>query len=162
MEKLAVSLESISEAYSKFDGRPFPERDLSRSFICELLEKAGEREFGEVKIRIGKKPKQGELDALEDRLMTHFAEGAQRAKQEQWAKRLYGTAYIILGGSLLVAQGRVLEGGHELVGALLLPAGWFALFLGLEYILADWKLGPIAKAKKRLKDAELTLVKGQK
>jgi hypothetical protein len=162
MEKLAISLETVFEAYSKFDSRPCSKRDLSKSFTCELLEKAGKKEFGEVEVHIGKKPKKSELDVLESRLITHFAEGALRSKQEQWAKRLYGTAYIILGGALLIAQGRVLEGGHELVGALLLPAGYFALFLGLEYVLSDWKLNPNARAWGRLKDAELTLVKCQK
>ncbi len=156
LEKATVrlSLENLSGAFSMFDDRPYSGRDLSSSFALELMKKAEEAgEFKEVDIRLKKKAGKKELGSAKARFAEHFKQFEAKISRERWVNRFQGTAFVILGGALLVARNKVYSEGFDIIGLLLLPAGWLALFLGAEFIVADWKLGPGHKAAKMLGDA---------
>ena len=151
---IKLSLDSLSAAFSMFDDLPYSERELSDSFAIELMKKAEEAgEFEEVGIRVKKKAAKKDLEEAKKRFAEHFMQSEAKIRQERWMNRLQGTAFVILGGALLVARNSVYSEGFDIVGLLLLPAGWLALFLGAEFIVADWRLGPGQKAAKKLREA---------
>ncbi len=157
-ERITLAADSIGNLFSKFDDRPISKRDLSGDFISELTRKAYEAgEFKEVEIRVKKKTKKAELGIVKERIGSYFFQHEERLRKEQWAHRFQGTAYVVLGGALLTAQAKVYSEGYGLVSLLLLPAGWLALFLGAEFIVADWRLGPEYRAAKKLKEAGYTV-----
>jgi hypothetical protein len=159
--RISLVLENIEDFYSSFDDRPNRERDLSRNLLEELMKRAREHGEGELEVefRVRKKPNKAIVDTAKKRLAEHFSNEEKRVCGEQWLNRLNGGAYVVLGGALLVVQKRLFTTGQDTVGVLLLLAGWFALFLGVEFIIADWKLHPIQKALKKLKNAVLLFSK---
>ncbi|MFH0817661.1 MAG: hypothetical protein V1909_03435 [Candidatus Micrarchaeota archaeon] len=150
--KLTVS--EIADIYSKFDDRPHSERDLSGNFINELMSRAEEEgEFGKIEIKVKKKTKKTELETAKKRVSDYFSKREEKFWREQWINRFKGTAFVVLGGVLLTAQTKVYAGNKDLAGLLVLPAGWLSLFLGAEYIFADWRIHPGHKAARKLKAA---------
>ncbi len=156
--RIKLALKGIEDFYSDFDDRPKRERELSRNLLEELMEKAGnEEEVSAVEFRIKKKFGEQERKIAAKRLGEHFSKEEERVQKEQMAHRLRGTAYVALGGALLVLQGKTSLGGS--INILLLPAGWFLIFLGAEHIIADWKLRPIHKTLRKLKTTRMLILK---
>jgi len=118
-----------------------------------MLKAEDAREFEEMEIKVKKKASKAELENAKQRLAAHFSELELAIKRKRWANRFQGTAYVALGGLLLTAYVKMHSAGGDLFSAMLLPAGWLSLFLGAEFIMADWRFRPEHNTLKRIKDA---------
>ncbi|MFH1470677.1 MAG: hypothetical protein ABIF01_02930 [Candidatus Micrarchaeota archaeon] len=118
-----------------------------------MLKAEEAREFEEMEIKVKKKASKAELEGAKQRITAHFSELERSVKRKRWANRFQGTAYVALGGLLLTAYVKMYSVGGDLFSAMLLPAGWLSLFLGAEFVMADWRLKPEHNALKKMKDA---------
>ncbi|MFH1447824.1 MAG: hypothetical protein ABIG39_03085 [Candidatus Micrarchaeota archaeon] len=143
--KIRIPLTGPENIYSNFD-----ENTLSKNLVEELKRQAADSEFSTVEFVVKKSAGKG-IGKVEKHLQEYFSGKEECIRKDRWLKRFKGTAYVAFGGLLLVAQKNTFSTG--IVGMLLVPAGWFAIFLGVEHIISDWKLRSIHRVLEKLKNA---------
>lgn len=138
--EMLVWLDTYDDIFSDFDPRPFSRRELSDDFLKELGRRYMENTKGgiEVHFQIPAAAREPRLEAMiRKRLREHFWQERQNVRTQIRQHQNKGLIYAGAGfGLLLVDLGITLWQPEavwaKVAGILLMPAGWFSLWSGME------------------------------
>lgn len=144
LREIAIALDSYDDIFSDFDPRPYSQRELSEDFLKEIQRRYMEDKKGRFEVRFTvplsvRDPKEEVL--IKKRLREHFA---MMAKQEEEAiknTRSKGYIYMLSGSLILLSEVFMLfflsesDFFFRILSILLVPAGWYGMWNGLEKII---------------------------
>ncbi|VVB57502.1 Uncharacterised protein [uncultured archaeon] len=140
MGELVVSLDTYDDIFSDFDPRPHAHRELSDDLLKELNRRYRENPKGgfEVSFYIPADIRAPKLEGvIRKRLKDHFLQERHKVRGQIKAHREKGMRYMGIGFAVLLADLFITlwqpsELWTKVVGLILTPAGWFALWTGME------------------------------
>ncbi len=145
---VVVALDTYEDIFSDFDTRPFSERGLSEDFLRELSQRTLETPKGELEVQLVLPKalrKEKEEQTIKSRLRKHFSQELKRIEQQRDSKRMHGYRYFALGAVMLLLEAYLVEQSENLskllfalAQAIVLPAGWFFAYTGLEKVLQPY------------------------
>ncbi len=143
--EMLLWLDSYDDIFSDFDPRNYEYRELSEDFLKELSRRYKETPKGgfEVHLLIPAHLRQAHLEArIKKRLRHYFARELAGVERQLRKKRETGVKFIAAGLLVLSAQTWLLFSYPdrflpELIGVLLVPAGWFATWTGIERMVVE-------------------------
>ncbi len=143
MGELVVALDTYDDIFSDFDPRPHARRELSDDLLKELGRRYRENPKGELEVRfyIPAYEREPKLEGvIRKRLKEHFNLERQKTRGQIKAYRQKGMTYMGIGFALLLIDLFIAlwEPGaiwSKVMGLILTPAGWFALWTGMEKTL---------------------------
>src|SRR3989344_3979517 len=137
--KVSLIIDGYNDLFSDFDSRPYSHRSLSDDFLREA-KKVSYEASGEIELRFlipGIHRHAPDEVIIKKRLKEHFRKHAVILEHEEKQRSRKGIIFSIIGFSfmLFATYIRTLE-SSELIFTLLFvifePAGWFALWFGLD------------------------------
>jgi len=142
MGELAVRLDTYDDIFSDFDPRPHSRRELSEDLMKELGRRYRENPKGGLELRfyIPASVREPRIEGIiRKRLKEHFEQERQKIRSQIKEHRKKGVRYAAAGFLFLTAELMLTLSTDELwasiAGILLTPAGWFALWTGLEKLV---------------------------
>lgn len=141
---ISLVLDSYNDIFSNFDPRPFTEKSLSDDFLIECKKAARDKEEG-VELRLLIQAEKRNLSSeikIKRRLKEHFQrhyheelKKIRKIKKEGIIWFILGTIFIIVEAFLYAKQGQ--DFFIRLLLVILLPAGWFFFWEGLDKVFID-------------------------
>ncbi|MFA6489953.1 MAG: hypothetical protein WCT52_04710 [Candidatus Micrarchaeia archaeon] len=152
--EITIQLDTYDDIFSDFDPRPYQERELSEDFIKEIQRRYMEDKRGrfEVHFTVPFSERDAKEEALiKKRLREHFAVMVRREDETIKSTKSRGYIYMLVGAIVLLAdvyalfllEGTSLE--YRILSILLVPAGWYGMWTGIEKIIDD----PFASIERR-------------
>ncbi len=141
----SIALDDYDDIFSDFDPRPYNRRELSGDFLREVEKR--DMEAGGEKIDVLlflpkelRKAKNEEL--ILKRIKEHYGAEIKRVAKKVKARKDAGMLFAVAGLTLLVIEAFVVSTPAYaaltgLLGALLVPLGWFTMWTGLDRIVQD-------------------------
>ncbi|MFH1222105.1 MAG: hypothetical protein V1492_03405 [Candidatus Micrarchaeota archaeon] len=158
-----IALDTYDDIFSDFDASPYSTRILSDDFLKEVQKRYVERKRGgfEIRFTLPKALRNAKTETLiKKRLKDYFELLLKNTHYELKKKRIRGWTYIGAGFVLLASQLYLAaqpDGNSyivKLLEILMVPAGWYGMFVGIENILeTPAKLEDQQKFYERLKNA---------
>lgn len=140
---ISISIDFYDDIFSDFDPRPFSQRELSKDFLAELSSRHMETRKGQIEVRffIPALERDGKIEAMiKKRLREHFEAELKILSEEVQRGKMRGMLYMAIGFVLLFAE--LLVGMYvpdeflqKTFGILLVPAGWYGMFTGIEKLV---------------------------
>lgn len=144
-----VAIDDYEDIFSDFDTRPFSERSLSDDFLKELSHRTLETPKGELELVLAlPKALRKEKDeaTIKNRLRKHFKEEIRKLEEKRVFKRRKGAVYLSIAAIALTLEALLIEQAEHiskivfaLAQAIVLPAGWFTAYTGLEKIVQPYE-----------------------
>ncbi len=143
--EMLLWLDGYDDIFSDFDPRNYEHRELSEDFLKELSRRYKETPKGgfEVHLLIPAHMRQSHLEArIKKRLKHYFARELAGVERQLRKKRETGAKFLASGLLVLALQTWLLFTSQdrfitELIGVLLVPAGWFLTWTGIERVLIE-------------------------
>jgi hypothetical protein len=142
---ISIAIDSYDDIFSDFDPREFSKREVSDDLLKELRRRHIEARSGKFEVRfiLTADMRDPKLEAtIKKRLREHFERRLKELEEELHSRRWRGKMYIAFGALFLLLQAYytafiadVLS--SELLAIILVPAGWFGMFTGIEKLLED-------------------------
>lgn len=147
LRDISIVLDNYDDIFSDFDPRAYGQRELSDDFLKELSKRYVEDSRGNFEVRFFIPAYERDMKAealIKKRLKEHYSREMKNVEKETDAVHNRGIRYIVTGICILLGETFIrLTWGNDIVwsiiGVLILPAGWFAIWTGLERI---FDLGP--------------------
>jgi len=141
---ISLILDAYDDIFSDFDPRPYGERALSDDFLSECNKAA--RDMGEkFELRLMVPAKLRNLKEelkIRKRLKSHFQRHAEEKRKELFNIRKEGVIWFLIGTLVMLASaffyGQTTFIFH-LLEVMLVPAGWFLFWDGLEKVFIESK-----------------------
>ena len=146
MREITITLDTYDDIFSDFDPRPYHERELSEDFLKEIQRRYMEDKRGrfEVHFTIPFSARDTKEEALiKKRLREHFSIMVKREEETIKNTKSRGYVYMLTGAAVLLADVYalfLLEGSsieYRILSILLVPAGWYGMWTGIEKIIDD-------------------------
>lgn len=144
LEKASISLllDSYDAIFSDFDPRPFSERGISDDFLTETKKATIENKEGDLELRFLIPKHLHNLhtdDIIRSRLHHHFKKEMQSLESQIKNLMISGILITVFGMTLLLLISLLVTiekpaFWHELLKVIFEPAGWFAVWFGLDRI----------------------------
>lgn len=143
MRDISISIDFYDDIFSDFDPRPFSQRELSKDFLAELATRHMETKKGQIEVRfiLPALERDGKIEAtIKKRLREHFEAEVRQLSEEVQRGQRRGMLYMAVGFAFLFIE---LVGAtfypdsflQKIIGILLVPAGWYGMFTGIEKII---------------------------
>jgi hypothetical protein len=138
---VSLWLDNYDDIFSDFDPRPYSRRALSEDFLAEVRRAVRDRhdEVPELRLLVPTAARRAEDEAvIGKRLHEHFRKHAERLKRKR--RRAVGVSLgVALAGFALMTVSALLRQQPETITRTVLPvflepAGWFAVWFGLDYL----------------------------
>lgn len=138
-----IALDTYDDIFSDFDPSSYSVRILSDDFLKEVQKRYMENKKGifEVRFTLPKFNRSLKTEALiKKRLKDYFTQQLKYIDDELTKRRKRGGVYIAVGFILLASQ--IILADYEgytnllkLIEILLVPAGWYGMFVGIENLV---------------------------
>lgn len=143
ISSIVIALDDYNDIFSDFDLSPYQQRLISDDFLKEIQKRYVESKKGDIELKFSlpKKLRDPKLEGvIKKRLREYFNFQAKEVEEEIKKRRINGTIYIAVGFFLLAVEYGLAEGNFtemlpRALGILLLPAGWFSMWTGLDLII---------------------------
>ncbi|MGB9719825.1 MAG: hypothetical protein ACPL06_04515 [Candidatus Anstonellales archaeon] len=143
ISSIVIALDDYNDIFSDFDMSPYQQRLLSDDFLKEIQKRYLESKKGdiEVKFSLPATLRDQKLEGvIKKRLREYFNFQLKESDNEIYKRRISGAVYIVVGFFLLAIEYGLTEGSFSeaiprALGILLLPAGWFSMWNGLELLI---------------------------
>lgn len=140
---ISIAIDFYDDIFSDFDPRPFAQRELSKDFLAELEVRHMEKRKGQIEVRffIPAIERDAKIEAIiKKRLREHFEEEHKRLFEDIARGQKRGLLYCAIGFVLLFLELATSNYDpqsflQKTVGILLVPAGWYGMFTGIEKIV---------------------------
>ncbi len=142
---ISIAIDSYDDIFSDFDPREFSQREVSDDLLKDLKRRYVEGKSGRLEVRfiLPADLREPKLEAtIKKRLREHFERRLKGLEGEVHKRRWRGKMYIAFGALFLLVQAYyssffrdVLS--SELLAIILVPAGWFGMWTGIEKLLED-------------------------
>ena len=140
---ISIAIDFYDDIFSDFDPRQFSQRELSKDFLSELEVRHMEKRKGQIEVRffIPAIERDTKMEGIiKKRLREHFEEELKGLDWELRRVQKRGALYCAIGFVLLFIE---LAGAtffpdsflQKTFGILLVPAGWYGMFTGIEKII---------------------------
>lgn len=145
LRDLYIWLDGYDDIFSDFDPRSYSQRTLSEDFLTELKRMYREtldKRF-EVRILVPKKLRDSRVESrIKRRLSDSFRQEMKYFSASVLERQKIGFAFIIAGLAVLSFHTFMLfsymdDMWVELVGLLLVPAGWFGVWEGIGKVVGE-------------------------
>ncbi|MCX6772781.1 MAG: hypothetical protein NTV88_03350 [Candidatus Micrarchaeota archaeon] len=146
LREITITLDTYDDIFSDFDPRPYPERELSEDFLKEIQRRYMENKKGrfEVHFTVPSTDRDVKEEALiKKRLREHFAFMMKEEEDIIRKTKQRGYVYILIGAAVLLsdvfAVFWLLESNiiYKIISILLVPAGWYGMYTGLEKVIDE-------------------------
>ena len=141
---VSLWLDNYDDIFSDFDPRPYSRRALSEDFLAEARRAVRDRrdEVPELRLLIPTPARHVEDETIiQKRLHEHFRKHADRLRRKR--RRAIGVSLVVaMAGFALMAASALLRQQPETVTRTVLPvflepAGWFAVWFGLDHLFYE-------------------------
>ncbi len=145
--EISLWLDHYDDIFSDFDPRPYSQRGISDDFLKEARKAVREVKPGVLELRFlvpGNHRRADHEAMIRKRLREHFKKHADLLHNEQKGMRRKGAIVSVMGFLLLIIAATI-EHYHKdsflwsLVAIAMEPAGWFSIWMGLDYIISKSK-----------------------
>jgi len=140
---ISIAIDFYDDIFSDFDPRPFSQRELSKDFLAELSSRHMETRKGQIEVRffIPALERDGKIEQIiKKRLREHFESDLKILSEEVQRGQRRGLLYMAIGFVFLFTElmGATFQSESFLqktIGILLVPAGWYGMFTGIEKLI---------------------------
>ena len=150
---ISIAIDTYDDIFSDFDPRPYEERELSVDFMREMNRRFTEKKTGRLEVRFflyGKDRDQKAEGIIKHRLREYFTLKRHELEKKVSSRRNSGVVYTGIGLVLLLCASISTQifpvnistqVSHTtffiaaLLQTLLVPAGWYGMFTGIERIV---------------------------
>jgi len=158
MEKLheiTIQLDTYDDIFSDFDPRPYSERAVSQDLLKEISRRYMENKHGRFEVLFTIPASERDIEhepLIKKRLREHFEFELKNENKIIAKTRRYGIMYAGIGALALLINTIVFfvlqENSvyYQLISILLVPVGWYGMFVGIEKII-DEPLQELEKKK---------------
>jgi len=139
---ISLILEDYQDIFSDFDPRPYAEKALSDDFLQECKRAVRDKAEGfELRLLIPSKKRNFLNETkIKKRLTDHFEKHFKEKQKEISSIKQQGVIWFIVGTALLMIE-TFLYGYDSfflrLIKTMMIPAGWFSFWEGLEKIFIN-------------------------
>lgn len=138
---VSLWLDNYDDIFSDFDPRPYGQRALSEDFLAEARRAVRNRrdEVPELRLLVPVAARHVENETIiRKRLRDHFRKHADRLRRER-QRTIWVSLGVAAAGFALMTTSTLLRRQSETVGRTVLqvflePAGWFAVWFGLDQL----------------------------
>jgi len=142
---ISIAIDSYDDIFSDFDPREFSQREVSDDLLKELKRRYVETKSGKLEVRfiLAADMREPKLEStIKKRLREHFEFKLKDVNEELKKRKWKGNMYISIGAVLLAIQAFYSTYASdllakELLAIILVPAGWFGMFTGIEKLIED-------------------------
>lgn len=143
ISSIVIALDNYDDIFSDFDTGPYQQRLISDDFLKEIQKRYMESEKGdiEVKLSLPESLRDPKVEStIKKRIRGYFNLQVKETESAIKKRRLTGILYLTIGFFFLALEYQLAEPGFieaipRAIGILLLPAGWFSMWNGLEYLI---------------------------
>jgi hypothetical protein len=144
LREISIVLDTYDDIFSDFDPRPYAQRAMSDDFLKEIQRRYMEDKRGrfDVSFTIPTSERDTQEEVLiKKRLREHFAFMAKGEEEVIRRTKSRGYFYIVLGALVLLANAFAIfflrESSliYQVLSILLVPAGWYGMFTGMEKVM---------------------------
>ncbi len=143
ISSIVIALDDYNDIFSDFDMSPYQHRLLSDDFLKEIQKRYMESKKGdiEVKLSLPEKLRDPKLEGIiKKRIREYFNLQVKETDSAIKKRRITGMVYLVIGFFLLAVEYQLAEPGFaetlpRALGILLLPAGWFSMWNGLDLLI---------------------------
>lgn len=144
LSEVSIWLDTYDDIFSDFDPRPYSQRALSDDFISETKKATRNKTSGMFELRFLLPPSVRNADAedvIRKRVREFFKDHHQRLRKEMRNLRNKSLSLALLGICMMLLAAYIQMQPLstfllQLVFVLLDPAGWFALWYGLDQLVS--------------------------
>jgi hypothetical protein len=140
LNSIQIALDGYDDIFSDFDPSPYSQRILSDDFIKEIQKRYIETKKGDFEVRFSLPDKlrdQKTESLIKKRLKEYFTAQLKEMENEIERKKQSGMIKFAIG--FLLLAGEVINRFYtkndivfDILSVLLVPAGWYGMFSGLE------------------------------
>lgn len=142
INSIQIALDGYDDIFSDFDPSPYGQRILSDDFIKEMQKRYIETKKGDFEVRFSLPAafRDSKTETtIKKRLKDYFHSQMKEIESEIQKHRGMGimrfaAGFVLLSVELLIRLYLAQQLGLELLGVILVPAGWFLMYSGLEQI----------------------------
>lgn len=142
---ISLILDSYNDIFSSFDPRPYSEKAISVDFLAECKNAARDKQEGiELRLLIPKKGRNApEETSIKRRLRSHFHKHFLEQEKELKKIKQSGALWAIIGIVLMIISALIITYelkkniAINLLEVIMVPAGWFLFWEGLDKILIE-------------------------
>ncbi len=140
LNSIQISLDNFDDIFSDFDVSSYHKRMLSEDFLKELQRRYIETGKGDIEVRftLPKEKRNDETEGIvRKRLKQYFSERVKDLDVEMDKIRRNGFIHVAVGFALLSSELFIYDKPDlliRLVGIMIVPAGWYSMYSGLEYL----------------------------
>jgi hypothetical protein len=143
ISSIVIALDDYNDIFSDFDMSPYQQRLISDDFLKEIQKRYMESKKGdiEVKLSLPARLRDAKVEGIiKKRLREYFNFQTKEIENEIKKRRMRGAVYFIIGFFLLAIEYNLTDAEFSksvpsALGILLLPAGWFSMWTGLELMI---------------------------
>jgi len=140
LNSIQIALDGYDDIFSDFDPSPYSQRVLSDDFVKEIQKRYIETKRGEFEVRFSlpEKLRNNKTETLiKKRLKVYFAAQLKEMEADVEKRKNMGLIKFVIG--FLLLAGEVVNRFYtkndiifDVISVLLVPAGWYGMFSGLE------------------------------
>jgi hypothetical protein len=138
---VSLWLDNYDDIFSDFDPRPYGQRALSEDFLAEARRAVRDRhdEVPELRLLVATAARHANDEAIiRKRLRDHFRKHADRLRRKRH-RMVWASLGVAAAGFALMTAATLLRRQPETIGRTVLhvflePAGWFAVWFGLDQL----------------------------
>ena len=165
LNSLQIALDEYDDIFSDFDTSPYTKRLISEDFLRELQARHVETAMGQVEIKFTLPTLERDTkteSTIKKRLDSYFKQQVKNVDGEIRKLRRTGAIHLIAGFVMLSSEVflfNTTEIWLKLLTTLIVPAGWYGTYSGLEYLF-DYPAELLEKKKfyERFSNAKYTFV----
>lgn len=141
LNAIQIALDDYTDIFSDFDLSPYNKRLFSEDFLNEMQRRYTQTPKGDIEVRftLPAVKRDSKVEALiKRRLKQHFSSRIKDVDKEIGKLRKRGMIYIVAGFLLLALELFIYDIEAlpvQLLSVLIVPAGWFGMYSGLEHLL---------------------------
>ena len=143
ISSIVIALDDYNDIFSDFDVSPYQERLLSDDFLKEIQKRYMESKKGDIEVKLSLPAHLRDMKVegiIKKRLREYFNFQTKEIENEIKKRRINGAIYLAVGFFLLAIEYNltspdVSQSLPHPLSVLLLPAGWFSMWTGLELII---------------------------
>ncbi len=168
LRDISIVLDTYDDIFSDFDPRPYSQRALSDDFLKEIRARYRENKAGGVEVHfiLPERMRDQKTEAVvRRRLREYFAFEAKSLGETLNGIRRKGIAYTFIGAVFLAAQiglaalFKLSTSQSDLLSILLVPAGWYGMFAGIEKLIeTPFDISSSIKIANKFERAEYTFM----
>lgn len=146
-EEISIWFDSYDELFSDFDPRPYSKRTLSNDFMNQVKKVAKDIHTKNVTLKLlmlEKNRNEHEEEIIIQRIHSFFNHNYEQLFEEKKKTNLKGVTATVVGILSMVISSYITflkseEYLFHLLQILFEPAGWFLLWMGLDYLIYSSK-----------------------